>query len=224
MSSTDVESLESRVARSRRMDMCLVGSVVVLFALVLSGFAAAALFAWNLNAGAESVHRSPQAIVSQQGSDDSPYKAKSFAYLRASVSSAGVMSKGVMAWEPIPYGEGQTMGSGYSYNPTQRMLTVKHEGSYFLYVQLNLSCIFQCSNEVLTITFEDHNRVEQLSCTMELLGNQTAVKKCWTVIPHLEKNSRLLAKIHSNKELKNRRLEVNSSGFGMFLVDGPEAD
>ncbi|XP_007236345.3 uncharacterized protein LOC103025841 [Astyanax mexicanus] len=221
MSSTDLESLESRNGRSRHMDMCLVGSVVVLFVLVISGFAV--LFAWNLKPGAEIVHEFPQALRGEQDDMSLRYKGQNFAYLRASIDKTGKMSKGVMDWEPITYGNGKTLGSGYEYDANQRVLTVKQAGAYFLYVQFNVSCNHKCKNETLTITFTFDN-VEQLTCTLELPDYETVAKKCWTVIPHMDKNSKLMARIHSDEELRSRVLEVNSSGFGMFRVDGPGTD
>ncbi|XP_036413451.1 uncharacterized protein LOC118798189 [Colossoma macropomum] len=230
MSSTDLESLESGAARSRcrRMDACLVGSVLALFVLTVAGFVLALLFALNLKSEMDSIKK-------RDITDDSPtlgslhadigsgYKAQSFAYLRATNSE---LKQGVMEWESISYGSGKTVGSGYTYDPDHRALTVKREGSYFLYTQLKLSCVYQCENGSLTLTFESQGNSEQLSCTVKLPANHSddVVQKCWTVIPHLEQKSRLLARISSNKSLKNWQLDLNSSGFGIFLVDGLEKE
>ena len=70
MSSTDLESLERAAPRPscRRMDACLIGSVVTLFALVLAGFVVAVLFARNLMSDMKQLH--PSAESSALGLED----------------------------------------------------------------------------------------------------------------------------------------------------------
>lgn len=139
---------------------------------------------------------------------------------------AAEVKGGVMQWEPIPYGTHSTMGALYAYDPSHRALTVGRAGSYFMYVQLNISCLSTCKNESLTLSFTDQYNSEQLSCTVKLQSKhpEPVMHKCWTVMPHLEKNSRLLGKILSSTDLKQWKLEPNSSGFGIFLVDGPRME
>ncbi|KAL7845165.1 hypothetical protein AOLI_G00233570 [Acnodon oligacanthus] len=232
MSSTDLDGLESGAARSgsgsrcRRMDACLAGSVLALFALTAAGFALALLFALALRTEVDSIKKrrvsDGPVLGLQRAETGSDYKAQSFAYLRATNSE---VKPGVMLWESISYGNGQTVGSGYTYNSNHGTLAVEREGSYFLYTQLNMSCVHQCNSGSLTLTFVNQDN-EQLSCTVKLPAKHwdPVVRKCWTVIPHLEKKSRLLARISLDTDLKNWQLDLNSSGFGMFLVDGVEKE
>ncbi|KAL6482429.1 hypothetical protein MHYP_G00105090 [Metynnis hypsauchen] len=229
MSSTDLESLETGAARSRcrRMDACLVGSVLALFALTVAGFALALLFALGLKTEVDSikkrdVHDGP-ALGFQHADTGSGYKMQNFAYMRATNSE---VKQGAMLWESISYGNGNTVGPGYTYKSNQGKLIVEREGSYFLYTQLNLSCVYQCAEESLTLTFLNQDNNEQLSCTVKLPAKHRdpVVRKCWTVIPHLEKKNGVMARITTATSLKNWQLDLNSSGFGMFLVDGIEKE
>ncbi|XP_017538744.1 uncharacterized protein LOC108411610 [Pygocentrus nattereri] len=229
MSSTDLESLENGAARSRcrRMDACLVGSVLALFALTVAGFALALLFALGLKTEVDNIkkrHVSDSPALGFQHADaGSNYKAQNFAYLRATNSE---VKPGVMLWESISYGNGKTVGSAYTYNSNHGMLRVEREGGYFLYTQLNLSCVHQCNNASLTLTFLSEDKNEQLSCTVKLSATHwdPVVRKCWNVIPHLEKKTQLLARITSDTDLNSWQLDLNSSGFGIFLVDGVEKE
>ncbi|XP_066510755.1 uncharacterized protein [Hoplias malabaricus] len=213
MSTKDLESGENGAARSgcRRMDACLISAVLVLFALFIAALAGALFFALKLQSQMNSL-REP----------DGEYKAGSSAYLRATNSE---VKSGVMEWESIQYGKGSTVGSKFSYHSDHHSLKVNKAGSYFLYVQLNLTCNHQCESGSLDIIFEDNTKNQLLQCTVDLpKNNQPVAHKCWDVIPHLVKGSRLLARISSQTDLKNWVLGLNSSGFGMFLVDGLETE
>ncbi|XP_026874674.2 uncharacterized protein LOC113582858 [Electrophorus electricus] len=176
MSSADVESLEPRARpRSRCLDVCLVGSVTTLFALVLGGAGAALMFVKDLPDVAES-----QRSHGQMPSGLLSYQMQNFAYMRATSQ----IVTDVMKWEPVKYGNGTTMGSRYSYNTNQEALTVSQQGSYFLYTQLRFTCVHKCNSTTLTVTFQDQFAVKHLSCTVKLPENfEPVMNKCWTVIP-----------------------------------------
>lgn len=131
-----------------------------------------------------------------------------------------------MAWESIPYGKGHTVGSLYTYDENQKVLNVKESGSYFLYVQLSLSCKADCQSGQFTVSFENQNNMKELTCTVSLPdGNrkEPVSRTCWRVVTFPENGNRLLAKSEFQNTLDNWALEMNDSGFGMFLVDGAQA-
>lgn len=129
-----------------------------------------------------------------------------------------------MVWDPHNYKKGTTVGSHFSYNPGQHALTMHQEGTYFLYTQLKLSCTGICPNGHLSVTFED-NKETLLTCSVHFLFPETSLKKCWAVIPYLQADSRIIAKMHTSFPPETSlSLDLNESGFGMFLVDGPETE
>lgn len=136
---------------------------------------------------------------------------------------AGELKDGNMFWTDIMYGSTSSIGSGYSYKSGEAFLTVLKDGPYFLYTQLNLTCIGVCSNGSVSITFYDE-KSELLSCELDLSTPPyiPMVKKCYTVIPRLTNGTRITAKMQNKLEsVDGWKLDLNHSGFGMFLVDGP---
>lgn len=130
-----------------------------------------------------------------------------------------------MAWEGFAYGATDTIGSLYSYDTSQKALDVKNSGSYFLYVQLSLFCKGICSPGQFTVSFYNHN-IKQLSCTVllpEMNGLEPISQTCWHVVTFPENGNRLMAKSEIQDSLGDWSLQVNDSGFGMFLVDGVKA-
>lgn len=139
---------------------------------------------------------------------------------------AGDVKNGTMQWEPIEYRNTTTLGSRYSYYSKHGTLRTEKGGTYFMYTQLNLTCTWKCGSGSLRVTFEDNQRNEHLSCTLHLPNTTSipVVEKCWTVIHHLEPESRLIAKMHATAPPRGWSLDLNHSGFGMFLVDGPKTE
>lgn len=139
---------------------------------------------------------------------------------------AGDVKNGTMQWEPIVYRNTTTLGSRYSYYSKHGTLRTEKGGTYFMYTQLNLTCTWKCGSGYLRVTFEDNQRNEHLSCTLHLPNTTSipVVEKCWTVIHHLEPESRLIAKMHATAPPRGWSLDLNHSGFGMFLVDGPKTE
>lgn len=136
---------------------------------------------------------------------------------------AGELKTGVMAWETFAYGKGQTIGSRYSYEEKQNVLNIKEGGTYFLYVQLNFSCTGRCPSGQFTVSFYNKHNSEELSCTVSLpVWSEEAPhsQTCWRVVTFPENENRLMAKSQTEGTLDNWKLEMNDSGFGMFLVDG----
>lgn len=151
---------------------------------------------------------------------ENSYKGQNFAYLRATNSE---LKNSTMMWEPIAYGESESIGALYDYDERQSVLKVAARGSYFLYVQLNFSCTHVCPPARFTVNFEDQNANTRLTCSVSLPdGMQPVSHTCWSVVTLSEKDSRLLARTEFT-EFSNPsnvwKLELNDSGFGMFRVD-----
>lgn len=130
-----------------------------------------------------------------------------------------------MAWEPIKYGRDDTVGSLYAYDETQKVLNVNESGSYFLYVQLSLSCKGTCKSGQFTVSFYSLQNRKELTCTVSLpeTRDEPVSRTCWRVVTFLENRNRLMAKSELKGNLDNWALQMNDSGFGMFLVDGAQA-
>ncbi|XP_051560135.1 uncharacterized protein LOC127444663 [Myxocyprinus asiaticus] len=225
--SPDVESQSSGArSRSRCLDTFLTVSVIALFIMFIVALAAALLFVKHIES--EMNARTTQDSDGQKGplemvAPGAAYKMQNFAYLRATNSQ---LKENVMEWESIPYGKGQSIGSMYSYEKNQRVLNVNEAGSYFLYVQLTFSCTHICPAGQFTTSFYNQDNKKQLTCTVSLPkmpdmnGSLPVSRTCWHVITLPEQKSRLLAKTEfSEQTLNNWKLDLNDSGFGMFLVD-----
>ncbi|XP_051558108.1 uncharacterized protein LOC127443485 [Myxocyprinus asiaticus] len=225
--STDVESKTSDArSRTRCLDTFLIVSVIALFVLFFVMLTATLFFTKHLKSEIN-------ALTSQEsdgytdklmaGASGAAYNMQNFAYLRATNSQ---LVEGEVEWESIPYGKGQSIGSMYSYEKKDRVLSVKEAGSYFLYVHLTFSCIYKCPSGQFTASFYDQHENKQLTCTVLLPnmpdtnGSAPVNRTCWRVIMFLEKESSLLAKTSfSEQNLDHWKLDLNDSGFGMFMVD-----
>ncbi|XP_016382089.1 uncharacterized protein LOC107719225 isoform X2 [Sinocyclocheilus rhinocerous] len=223
--STDVESQSPAVrSRSRCLDTFLTVSVIALFLMFMVALAGALYFAKHIEdeINARTTRRldgSADALVAPFPETGNAYKMQNFAYLRAIESK---LKSGVMAWESIAYGKSRTIGSLYSYDKKQNVLNVNESGSYFLYVQLTFSCTEICPSGQFTVSFHNQRNSEELTCTVSLpkWSEETPISKtCWRVVTFPENRNRLFAKSQFNGTL-DWKLELNDSGFGMFLVDG----
>lgn len=235
--STDVESQSPATrSRSRCLDTFLVGSVIALFLMLGVTIAGALVFAnrierkLNERPSGESQSQ-PRSSVSDQPSS---YKMQNFAYLEATKSE---LKNESMHWKPVNYGEIKTVGSLYNFNQIQHVLTVKEQGSYFLYVTLTFSCTHVCDPAQFDVTFPkdtspavksgDQHPSPWLTCSVRLSQdkgreNASVTKTCWNVVTFPENENRLLAiaKIVLEGKQHNWKLELNHSGFGIFLIDG----
>ncbi|XP_042614864.1 uncharacterized protein LOC109088351 [Cyprinus carpio] len=224
--SADVES-QSPAARSRSrcLDTFLTVSVIALFLMFMVAGSGALYFAKHIKdeIDARTTRRSDgsaNALVAPFAKTGNAYKMENFVYLRATESE---LKTGVMAWETFAYGKGQTIGSRYSYEEKQNVLNIKEGGTYFLYVQLNFSCTGRCPSGQFTVSFYNKHNSEELSCTVSLpVWSEEAPhsQTCWRVVTFPENENRLMAKSQTEGTLDNWKLEMNDSGFGMFLVDG----
>lgn len=121
-----------------------------------------------------------------------------------------------MHWTPIHYGEGTSLGSNFVFDADQNSLMPKHVGTYFIYIDLNLTCTYNCSAALFSVHVSD-----KLTCDVQLpavADSRTVIRKCWTV-SQIDQQS-LFAQMTVPKEgLENWRLELRGSGLGMFHVD-----
>ncbi|XP_073697791.1 uncharacterized protein [Garra rufa] len=224
--STDVES-QSPAARprSRRLDTFLTVSVIALFVMFMVALAGALYFAKHIEDEINSrttrgVDGTKDSLVATFPEIGNAYKMQNFAHLRATESD---LKAGVMAWETFAYGSGKTIGSLYNYDEKQNVLDVKESGSYFLYVQLNFTCSGRCPSGKFNVNFYNQRNIKELTCSVSLPESSKETpqsKTCWRVVTFQENGNRLYAKSSLEKKLKNWKLELNDSGFGMFLVDG----
>ncbi|XP_053085816.1 uncharacterized protein LOC113526467 isoform X2 [Pangasianodon hypophthalmus] len=191
--------------------------------MVLCGAALGVWVVRDLRAEMKHVPHMPAGVPSALNQERPPhigasYKVENFAYLTAITSK---LENKTMQWAPIKYGNTSTVGSSYSYDSNGALRVLK-DGTYFLYTQLNLTCVGPCDDGSLTVTFEDDLKNVQLSCTLPLrkAHRSPTAEKCWTVIPRLSGKHRLLARMHTTVSAQRWSLDLNYSGFGMFLVDG----
>ncbi|XP_026214704.1 uncharacterized protein LOC113161376 [Anabas testudineus] len=214
----DVESLQKQERRRGGfLDVFLVVSVVFLFVAVtaLAVYGALALRDVQSRLTHLKTIEINQTPVSQQlkSTESSSIEYKNFAYLEANSSK---LENSTMHWAEFHQGEGRSVGKNFLFDRVQQSLTPSNVGTYFMYINLNLTCTYKCSAGLLTVRVND-----KLTCDVQLpeMASTTPVsRKCWTVSRIANEN--LITKMIVPKEgLKYWKLELNSSGFGMFLVD-----
>ncbi|XP_071361465.1 uncharacterized protein [Trachinotus anak] len=210
----DAESLQ-RVGRRRSgcLDVFLVMSIVFLFVAVTAVAAGGVLVVLDLQS---KLKPSPPAIDVKtskytQDTPDSVYKMQYFAYLEANSSR---LENSNMQWAPVLYGTGKSVGSNFLFDSEQHSLKPERAGTYFMYIELNLTCTFTCNAGLLSVHVGD-----KLTCEVELpaVPHSPVSKKCWTVTQM--DGQKLFTQMTVSKGLENWKLEMGSSGFGMFLVD-----
>ncbi|XP_076143489.1 uncharacterized protein LOC143125688 [Alosa pseudoharengus] len=228
MSSKDVESLQPTVRNSNK---CVHLSLACLaFAVIVTslGGAAVVVLAWNkmdlLNKNIDMLMSIQSSGTGYHGAtqyalaEADKFKSRNLAYLRASQDKIDV---GTMKWDAIDIGNGSSIGANFDYDSVQRMLTVKREGSYFIYLNLNFTnADLDCDrNSTVQVTLKSKGRV-LLSCEVKLKDCPTVTERCWAVVQHLDRDSRISGDISVHGEKPSRwQLVSNDSGFGMFLVD-----
>lgn len=119
-----------------------------------------------------------------------------------------------MQWAPVPYGAGNSVGSNFEFDEDQHSLKLLREGTYFMYIDLNLTCTYNCAPGLLSVRVDN-----KLTCEVELPADSTHVsKKCWTV-SQIDEQKLLTQMTVPKKGLQNWKLELSGSGLGIFLVD-----
>ncbi|XP_070780641.1 uncharacterized protein [Enoplosus armatus] len=212
----DVESLQkSGRRRGSCLDIFLVMSIVFLFVAVTAVAAGGVMVVMELRSKLESSPPSFEFQTSKRTGDTSnpAYKMQNFAYLEASSSE---LKTSTMHWSPVHYAAGESVGSNFLFDSEQSLLKPKLGGTYFIYIDLNLTCTYNCSPGLLSVRVGD-----KLTCEVELqeVADSTPVsRKCWTV-SWIDGQSLLTQMTVPKAGLQNWKLELSSSRFGMFLVD-----
>ncbi|XP_041640476.1 uncharacterized protein LOC121508051 [Cheilinus undulatus] len=212
----DAESLQQcDRRRGRCLDVFLVASVIFLFMAVMALAAGGLVCVMELRSKVDSTHLHEQIEASPEKLSVLPgemtYKRQNFAYLKAKPNK---LMNYTIHLKDVKSGLGTSVGSNYLFDEDQSSLLPRKPGTYFIYIELNLTCTHICNAGVFTVSFGD-----KLTCEVNLpvLSNLTVVeKKCWTVAQM--EGQRLNARMTIPQTgLNNWYLQ--DSGVGMFLVD-----
>ncbi|CAL8330742.1 unnamed protein product [Lota lota] len=199
----DVESLrKSGSSRLRCLDVFLVVSIVFLFVAV--GFVTVGLVVFYM---------CDKTASSRQPHTSDAYKMQNFAYLRADTNE---LKNGTMKWTIIRHGEGTSVGSLFVFHERHHSIKTTQDGHYFIYIDLKLTCSFNCNAGQFTVSIGD-----RLTCTFELpqWAETTPVyRKCWQVT-RMDKDERLITQMSAPKQLDKWTIDVAASGLGIYLVD-----
>ncbi|CAL9700568.1 unnamed protein product [Knipowitschia caucasica] len=216
----DVES-QQRAPRGRCLDCCLLVSVLVLFAGVAGVAGVGFLMIHDLqrmmNLRPPPDHplqpQLPQAAMNRGDAPERFFKMQNFAYLEATSSE---LKNHTMPLDVVSFLDAESVGSNFEWNPVDHSLRAKQGGSYFLYVELNVTCGWTCAAGVFRVQVGN-----SLSCTVDLphsSSSEPVLRRCWTVSA-LATDSKLLLKMSlPHGPLPSWRLELRGSGVGMFLV------
>lgn len=131
---------------------------------------------------------------------------------------AGSLNNSTIPLKPIHYGEGISVGSIFKFDKDQSFLMPQKAGMYFVYIDLNLTCVHRCNSGHLRVHVD--NQPEPITCELALpkLANSTAVtKRCWAV--RQLGIQKLFAQMTVSQGLENWKLVLNSSGIGIFRID-----
>lgn len=211
----DVESLQkSGRRRGSCLDIFFILSIIFLFVAVAAVAVGGAMFVMEVRTKLESKRPTYAEFETSGQTGPAPepvYKVQNFAYLEA-ISSE--LKTSTMQWAPVRYGAGKSVGSNFQFDENQNSLKPVRAGTYFMYIELNFTCTFNCRESLLLVHVNN-----KLTCEVKLPADSTSVsKKCWTVSQ--VDGERLLAQMTlPEKGLENWKLELTGSGFGMFLVD-----
>ncbi|XP_061130981.1 uncharacterized protein LOC133151726 isoform X1 [Syngnathus typhle] len=206
---TDIECQENRRRdRGRCLDVCMVGSILVLYA-ALAAMAVVCLPVLMTHGDSK---LQPYRSANEEQTQSPPYKMQNFAFLEA-ISSKLVNS--TVQWDSVHYGTGKSVGTTFHFDSKQHSLRPRKAGMYFIYLNLNLTCTYNCNAGLLSVNVGD-----TLSCQVKLLADTPRQsKKCWTV-SWLNGDTSLLTQMSVPEEgLQDWKLELNGSNLGIFLVD-----
>lgn len=127
---------------------------------------------------------------------------------------SGTLENTTMKWAPVSHGEGKSIGSKLIFISEKNSLSPRQKGTYFIYIEVNLTCTSQCADGVLRLHVGN-----KLTCDVELPAHKRSVrKKCWTVRT-LGAQELTTHMVVPENGLKDWKLELTGSGLGMFLVD-----
>lgn len=210
-SNMDVESLQKKDAHGRCLDRCLVFSVVVLFLGLAAVAAGGVLMVNNLQSKMQTQQAQPPLEMSKLVGSAyvNIFKMQNFAYLE---DTSSLLQNRTLTFHK------NNVGSSFVFNPVQHHLTVKESGSYFMYLELNLTCTTPSQTGLIRVQVSDI-----LSCDVHLSHStcsqhQPTAHRCWAVRP-LGTNASLLFDMSLPHGLHSKwGLQLHGVSFGMFLV------
>ncbi|XP_022611385.1 uncharacterized protein LOC111229361 [Seriola dumerili] len=210
----DAESLQ-KIGRRRGgcLDVFLVMSVIFLFMAVAAVAVGGVMVVGDLQSKLSSLRTIEPEMSALTDTPGSNYKMHNFAYLEATSSK---LTNSTMKWDSVSYGLGESVGSNFVFDKIHQSLKPERAGVYFMYIELNFTCTFQCNPGLIRVDVGD-----KLSCDVNLpaVANSTPVsKKCWTVSKLLD-SPKLITQMTVPKGLQHWKLELTGSGLGMFLVE-----
>ncbi|XP_035516487.1 uncharacterized protein LOC118327292 [Morone saxatilis] len=213
----DIESLQkSGRRRGGCLDVFVVLSIIFLFVAVAAVAVGGLMVVMELRSKLETArpYINVEALKQTGDTTEPSYKIQNFVYLEPNSSR---LQTSTMQWDPVTYGQGSSVGSNFIFDKAQSSLQPKQLGYYFIYIDLNLTCTYDCPAGLLTVSVGD-----KLTCKVQLpaVANSIPVtKKCWTVT-QINDSQRLVTQMTvPNNGLKYWKLELSGSAFGMFLVD-----
>lgn len=115
------------------------------------------------------------------------------------------------------HGESRSVGDYFRFNEDHSSLTPQREGNYFVYVNVNLTCVHKCSAGLLRLDVGG-----KMSCELRLPDKTDTApvsKQCWTVQRLGTEGLQTDMTVFSEGQLGDWMLELETSGWGMFLVD-----
>ncbi|XP_051802266.1 uncharacterized protein LOC127533406 isoform X2 [Acanthochromis polyacanthus] len=231
--SKDVESLqESGRRRGSCLDIFLVVSVVFLFVTLTALTVVGLMVVMELRSELKTLRVSnprefetPSLPPSKLQAD----KMQNYAYLEA---TPGELRNSTMSWLEFEQGNWKSVGNNVDFDKKQHSLKLKQKGTYFMFIDLNVTCKAICNAGLLRVHVGDKLTCElELPATLEKPQNVTSVSrktsesrktsvssKCWTV--SWLSDEKLLAQMTvSEGQLNDWFLEGTGSGFGVFLVN-----
>ncbi|XP_026159287.1 uncharacterized protein LOC113128288 [Mastacembelus armatus] len=211
----DTESLQkSERRRGSCLDGFLVISIIFLFVALTAVTGGGLVIVMDMRSKLERMP-SPMASESKWTKEDAPYaayKTQNFVYLRAASSE---LQNHTMPWTLVHYSSVSSLGSNFNFDSKQHTLTPEKVGTYFMYIDLNLTCTYKCNAGLLTLQVGD-----KMTCEVALpavADSKPVSKKCWAV-SRID-GQKLYTQMTVSEGLKEWELKLDSSGFGMFLVD-----
>ncbi|XP_038163315.1 uncharacterized protein LOC119798042 [Cyprinodon tularosa] len=209
--------VESQKSSARRRGSCV--TVFLGISVLMLFVAVAALAVWGMLVVKElrsELHDTTSHVAYSRNSDpssSSSYKMQNFVYVKLNQASPDNVTTPL---ELVKSGEGTSVGSNFQYDQLKQSLKPAKEGVYFMYIQVTVSCTHHCKPDLLQLEVSN----TQLTCDLELTKDihlTPLSRKCWAVERLDGKELNVQMTIQSKQN--NLRLDVNKSGFGMFLVE-----
>lgn len=130
---------------------------------------------------------------------------------------AGELLNRTVTFQEKLRGESRSVGPNFHFQQDHSVLRPLIKGNYFMFVKVSLTCVNRCAAGRLRLDVGD-----KLSCEIHLPAKSDKVpvsKQCWTVQGLDGNGLQTTMTVFHEESLENWRLETDTSGLGMFLVD-----